>query len=279
MLANLRGWGAPRNPGQTADGGTPDLRVALSAQSSNPGYGTSIELVVQAHLRAVDALERVVRAVCRCARGSDARPASRIGLIQGEVEVLDLDRPVAGPGPFDAAAGLPECAHSAIARTERAAPARRHGAESYDRGADIGKARTDLAVEKGAGGGPAGSAGDRRIPVADRRVVRQLVVEKRAVRIDGGRVEPHVTAFGFGAIREPRSGVLPNAAKRAAGDRCLLEGDAIEPAIAGIREGGVEERAAGRTGIDGVDVGRRGAAPVGAGITTGEIVRHHWSRF
>src|SRR5215470_1537675 len=103
----------------------------------------------------------------------------------------------------------------------------------------FGNARTDLAVKEGAGGGPAGSAGDRRIPVADHRLVRQLVVEKRAVRIDGGRVEPHVTAFGFGAVGEPRSRVLPNTAERAACDRGLLEGDAIEPTIAGIREGRV----------------------------------------
>src|SRR5262249_8407431 len=103
--------------GTSCGAAAPETTHSCADQIRPPPRAVSIELIIQSHLRAVDALERVVRAVSRCAGGSDAKPARRIGLVQGEVEVLDLDRPFAGPGPFDAAAGFPECAHSAVART------------------------------------------------------------------------------------------------------------------------------------------------------------------
>src|SRR5262249_57363599 len=119
---------------------------------------------------------------------------------------------------------------------------------------------------------PAGAPRNGTIPIADHCLVESVVVVGRAVGIGRGCAQAHIAGLGFSAEYDGRSPGLPIATKRRAAVRTdLVERDAVEAAIARIREGRVVERSS-RSGIGRLDVWRKAAAEIAAREAAATIV-------
>src|SRR5262245_17752447 len=98
----------------------------------------------------MNTVKGMLRAKVRPGGASATDTANGMGLVQPQKFILELQRPVARPGPLDPAAGEPHGACVALAGVQQSSSAR-------GRIADVGHARRDicqsdpaLRVEKGA---------------------------------------------------------------------------------------------------------------------------------
>src|SRR5262245_11304210 len=158
-----------------------------------------VELVVQSKLGGVDAVESMVRAERRSRSSATAMSAHLMALVQIQEQIFHLHRPIAGKGPFDAAARHQERARLAVAGAQQGGATWRHTAGIRDYLFELRETKPDLAIEERAIGGPTGAARDGAVPVADHGLVESVVVEGSAVGVGRGCAQAHVAGFGFGA--------------------------------------------------------------------------------
>src|SRR5262245_13385191 len=124
----------------------------------------------------MDAAERVSRAERRSNCRAAAGPAYADVLVEPEIQILALDRPVVVPGPFEADASDPERAEFVASRIEETRPAWRDVASIGDARFDFGEADTGLEIEQRAVGCVASPGGGGAKPVADLGGAERVVV-------------------------------------------------------------------------------------------------------